>query len=77
MVRVVLRRGLVALLRRAAERFTKRPLRLRCARRDRELFLRGLINRTRLNSGMCFSLGFLKMQNPSHSGFANVCKTGT
>src|SRR3954470_8328165 len=51
-VRVVLRRGLMALLRRAAERFTKRPFRLRCARRrDRELFFRGLINRTRLNSG--------------------------
>jgi hypothetical protein len=55
MVRVVLRRGLMALLRRAAERFAKRPLRLR-RRVDRELFFRGLINRTRLNSGMCLSL---------------------
>jgi hypothetical protein len=58
MVRVVLRRGLMALLRRAAERFVKRPLRLGALRRrvDRELFFRGLINRTRLNSGMCLSL---------------------
>lgn len=70
MVLVALRRrGLVALLRRAAERFTKRPRLVRCGRRrrvDRELgFLRGLINRTRLNSGICFSLVVLKMQNPS------------
>jgi hypothetical protein len=47
-----------------AERFTKRPLALRARRRDREFFLRGLINRTRLNSGICFSL-VAKMQNPS------------
>lgn len=56
--RLVLR--LAAVARRAAERFTKRPLLLRALRVrrrvDREVFVRGLINRTRLNSGMFCSL---------------------
>jgi hypothetical protein len=62
-VRVTLRRR-GGLRRRAAERFTNCPFFLRGVRRRELVFLRGLINRTRLNCGICLLPRSLKCKTP-------------